>query len=600
MAFTIYTPVIKKDLMPNIHTLILIALFSFISILSASKLTKNELKKFNAVLDRWNARVDGEMNFSDDLKFYNDTLSVVESKLPLLAKEPNTLRRVYSIAFKTFDNISVISEFISLRTPAIKLLSCLYGFARYLFNDEIFTEDEIFEFFIKASNRLFMDGYNGISFTYLLSYNFKSTEIITQLVIFCALYFKNYDDHILGIEPLLCFFFRFLKIAQDKELIVSIMNSCPEMAMECLQFIHNHKKEFSSFFREWNIAYFRHIAKIFHDEIEESKIRMFLDFGKNIWHESDLDWIVGIFSAKNIADYIYSKPLLLGYTLEILIDLEKNYPSRFSSCLGTLGPNQGANLITRMSEHASVKAHAFTALEIEKLLPRLQKKEGVSESVAYSDWETALRFMACLDVNFLTPEDRAATVEIVEKSFLKLFDEYSACSHDDESILVVLNCYIAVLCKMGNMSLDIYIKVVQIASLFADHLSRRFALKSDTDIKLNEIGLFLQDFRGEVFPDCEIAAFNLSKFVMFWKLNLFAMKVFIDFVTDLNWFTNDVIINNLIFRVNKFAMAPLNGGGWDEAEELKEIIFYFGNELQIISKTQMLALLRLIFFSMRP
>ena len=153
---------------------------------------------------------------------------------------------------------------------------------------------------------------------------------------------------------------------------------------------------------------------------------------------------------------------------------------------------------------------------------------------------------------------------------------------------------------MGNMSLDIYIKVVQIASLFADHLSRRFALKSDTDIKLNEIGLFLQDFRGEVFPDCEIAAFNLSKFVMFWKLNLFAMKVFIDFVTDLNWFTNDVIINNLIFRVNKFAMAPLNGGGWDEAEELKEIIFYFGNELQIISKTQMLALLRLIFFSMRP
>ena len=70
---------------------------------------------------------------------------------------------------------------------------------------------------------------------------------------------------------------------------------------------------------------------------------------------------------------------------------------------------------------------------------------------------------------------------------------------------------------------------------------------------------------------------------MFWKLNAFAMRVVIDFTAQTGWYSDEIFINNLLFRVSKFSvMKGINDP--DEAVDLEQIIDYFYTDMGILSK----------------
>ena len=563
----------------------LVAFLSLISLIKASKLSKNELKNINTVLDKWDARIHDTMAIREGLEFYNKTISQVEKKLPELKGHPDILRKLYSVAFRTFDHLSAFYDLADSKDKVLDLLSSLYGFFSVLFNNDYFTDDEMFDYFIKAVNRLIRNGQIGYTYYNLIKYDFKKDADVIQIVYYLALFF-NASERLVGIEPLIQFFFHFLKIAASRGHFLAIFESQPNMAVDCLKFIHRYAPIIGAYYSDWNSLYFKYIHTIFENHLNETDVKILLDLTKEVKEENDVDWVVGIFSASNLANFIYSTPKLLASALDTMAKLQVSFTLRFQSCLQTLGPKAGDKLSSHIQERETKKAQIYTVLEARKLLPRFKN----SSAGSYKDLADALTGMNALKLELLKPEDASSIGNVALESFLSLYDEFQISY--SEIILTLLNEFIPILLKLQQVDADNHDKLREVVVLFSDRLAIKFAQRTE-EIQLNEIGPLINQYRGEIFLDSGEKAYHLSKFFMFWKLNAFGMRVVIDFITQIGWYSEEIFINNLLLRVSKFSiMKGINDPA--EAADLEQIIDYFYTDMRILSKTQRLALLQLI------
>ena len=563
----------------------LVTFLSLLTLLNASKLKKIELKNINILLDKWDARVNDTMTIREGLEFYNETISQVEKKLPELKGHPDILRKIYSVAFRTFDHLSAFYDLSDSKEKVVDLLSSLYGFFLVLFDNDYFTDDEMFDYFIKAVNRLIRNGQTGYTYYNLIRYDFKNDANVIQIVYYLALYFQA-EERLVGIEPLLQFFFHFLKIAESRGHFRAIFESQPNMAMDCLKFIHRYAPITGEYYSDWNSLYFKYIHTVFENHLNETDVKILLDLAKEVKEENDVDWVVGIFSASNLANFIYSTPKLLASALDIMAKFQVNFTLRFQSCLQTLGPKAGDKLSRHIQERETKKAQIYTVIEAKKLLPRFKN----SAAGSYKELAEALAGMNALKLEILKPEDASSIGQVVLEDFLSLYDEFQISYKDN--ILALLNEFIPILLKLQQVDADNHDKLREVVVLFSDRLALKYAQRTE-EIQLNEIGPLINQYRGEIFLDASEKAYHLSKFFMFWKLNAFAMRVVIDFTAQIGWYSDEIFINNLLFRATKFSvMKGINDP--DEAVDLEQIIDYFYTDMGILSKTQRLALLLLI------
>lgn len=560
---------------------VLILFWSFFSLFKAAEMTETEVLDFHYTLNRWNARFARDSNVTSDLIFYELIVAKLKDKVPQLKHHPDTLKRFYEVSFKSFEQFSVLYEFAGDKTRPLKLLSELYGFAEILFDEQVFNEYQLFEYFIKAVNRIMKDGYYGDSYESLVSYVFTKPEKLIKCIYFFTYYYDNEDLE--GVEPLMHFLFRYLNEAKNRNLLVAAMNNCPEIAFKSLKFIHKHKSIIGKYFVNWNEIFFKYIRDTFSNHMNEDDVKLLLELAKEIKTEDQIDWVVKIFQTSLIANFCSSNEKLLPLAVDILVKIKSKFPEKFNNLMGGLGKKTLEKFSKHIKKHEERKVQIGIVVEARLLLPKLKRTDGPNP---YDQWGAALLGLKALKLGGLPIADAKNLGERIYNTFLSLYEDFKA-SNDDQ-ILIILNCYIEVCQKLGFTPIDSVLKFREVVILFTDRLAKEFHIRTD-EIQFEELKSYLRDYHCDVFFDRSESALHLSKFFQFCKINKFNMRVFIEFTSRLGWFSPEVAINNLIYRVDVFAWMKVANEPGDE-EELEQIIDYFYNELKILSKTQVLAL----------
>lgn len=137
----------------------------FLSVLTASsssKTSKKDLSTLNTLLNTWNNKI-SKIIEAEGADVFESIIPLVIEKLGQVQDGP-TLKKVYSVALKSFVILHSISYFVESKSRCLKLQANIISLAPILFKGKNFTEEKAFEFYDKAADILILHGLlNSIS-----------------------------------------------------------------------------------------------------------------------------------------------------------------------------------------------------------------------------------------------------------------------------------------------------------------------------------------------------------------------------------------------------------------------------------------------------
>jgi hypothetical protein len=548
--------------------LIFIFIYPFLFIHSAL-LSSDELLKLDVAIAGWKNQIVEKGN----VMLLDESIALVSSITKVASSNIELLNQIYSLALETIANSDQFYSVLDERRLH-KIFSNIYSLSEVFANH--LTNQELVHFFYISINCIFKHGTDWkFSSIFIKS---PSDEMIIEIIGNVGEFFKV-DSELKGKDALISFYFYFIDMAKFRGLIKDIVTNS-------LLYVHKHTDHFMTFFHQWVESYFPFIHKVFERHlVEPSKVKALLDLSKTFVNESDVDWAVLIFSANDLAEFIYSNPLLLGKALDILSLLMERYTDRFMACVELLGLKRAKRIADELKKRAIKRKHILTALLVRKLLPRLKLDTSLPLEEAFESWKSALEEINRIKLDDLSPEDFENISDIIGESYENLYAEFK--ENESENVLRVLNAYIPI-----NAKLNVFFKIgldsaAEISSKYVDISAIEFS-KRKKEIDLRELAIYVNNFQCSVLGD-EERFIQLTKYTEYWNLNSFSFKVFVDFMINLNWFHEQVPIRNIQKRIIKYLNSNSNRNH-NERREIKDIVDYLHNDLKIISKTEAILL----------
>lgn len=533
--------------------------------------------KVSIAINLWKIQVEAYDKDAFNLNALEDAMTTLTEKLKSISEDKELVNEIYPLALKTI----VISSHLYKnynKDLLHKIYADLYGFSAAFARQQSTEEHQ--KFFYSACLCVFRQGTDW-SFKDLLIEPISDDNLF-EIIEFIGLVVSSDNKEMMGKDAILNFYFHYAEKAKKQGLMERLLSGS-DHPINCLLFIHKFDEYFEQTFYQWTRLYFPFIHRVFDGHLEEpSKVKVLLALCKMFKYEEDVDWAVLIFSENNIAEVIYSNPSLLSNALEILFPLMQNFTARFFSCVELLGIRRAERLVDKLDKWKVKRTQISTALSIRKLLPNLKLTAGISLAESYKKWQSTLEEMNKIKFNNLSPEDNQKITDIIRASFDNLYAEYQE-NPDALEIIPVLNAYIPINIKLCNDQLFEMDSARKIVSKYADICADIFSNR-DQELNLRELSENINRFHGAVFPYDDFV-FNLNKFTKYWKMSIFTLKVFVDFLSNIDWFHDQLAIINVQERVKKFINTE---GTKDEQEriDIMEIIIYLDKDLKILAKIE--------------
>lgn len=385
--------------------------------------------------------------------------------------------------------------------------------------------------------------------------------------------------------------FHFIGISKKQNLFDSVLNKYPELPIMCLSFIYKNKEKLADeYFILWQRVFFPDCF-----DFSESGLRMIFKMGDEIKNAEEINLFIKAFLSAS--EIFLSDKALLNTALNVLDRILEKYPTEFYAILDTFERTiQVEELKDKMEKRQQLRLQIYTLVESKRLLENL-KIDFEFESISVFDpnqttetfdiWNESLEQLELLNFNSLKIEDRIIIKDFLTDRFSKIYEEYCLDFNDEK--LLVLNSFIPIFGKFGEVSENMRLNFVNIVTNLTD-IYERISIFTGNMNEFDEFSIkkYLVEFHGEVFDNSEIAALNVIKFSKYWKMNIFGVKIFIDFMINDGWYADEVLIENLAYRI---MVLPDEEECFDieEQQNLEEIIDFYYQELRIISKTQMMA-----------
>lgn len=517
----------------------------------------------------------GQIVERGSVELLDQSITLISSMVKTVSSNTELLNALYSLSVETIAKSDELYSIFDKETLH-KIFSDIYSFST-VFSHHL-TSQELVQFFYSCIECVFKHGTDW-SFSNILI-NSPNDETLIEIIEYIGKYFKD-GESLKGKEPLKSFYFYYMELAQNRKLLQNFVNS--EHVMNSLLFIHKHFDPSMSYFHQWVRLYFPYIHKVFEGHLESFKVKVLLDLSRKFVDESDVDWAVLIFTANNLADFIYANPLLLVKALDILSFLMEKYSTRFTSCVELLGIKRAEKLINELEKRAIKRKQISASLLVRKHLPQLILDASIGIEESFKNWKFALEEMNKIKFDDLSPEDFEKYSDIIRESYENLYNEFN--ENESEQILHVLNAYIPVNAKL-NVFFKIGLTIAQeIATKYSDLLASEFSQRKE-ELTLRDLAFYVNNFQGSVLSDQDLF-YNLTKFTKYWNLNIFTFKVFVDLITNLNWYHDRIPLINVQQRIIKY----LNSNRKEkERKNLIEFVEYLQNDLRILSKTESLIL----------
>lgn len=248
-----------------------------------------------------------------------------------------------------------------------------------------------------------------------------------------------------------------------------------------------------------------------------------------------------------------------------------------------MGVARAEKLVNELEKRAVKRNQISASLSVRKHLPQLQLDASIGIEESFKNWQFALEEMNKIKYEYLSREDFEKYSDIISESYENLYNVFK--ENETEQVLRVLNAYIPVNAKL-NVFFKIGLTIAQeIATKYSDLLTAEFSQRKE-EINLKDLAVHINNFQGSVLLD-EDLFYNLTKFTKYWYMDIFTFKVFVDFLTNLNWYHDRIPLINVQQRVIKY----LNSNRKEkERKKLIEFGDYLQNDLKILSKTESLIL----------
>lgn len=562
---------------------------------STDRLAADELEYFNLILDGWEKRVGRCISFAQEIYVFEEIITKIDQNLERI-DNVETLRKIYSFGFQAFNYISILCEKINPNSKPLQLQASLISFSRVLFDRKILTEEEIYSFITKAFVSIFEYGSNDpCSALSMLNFNFRNIEMYSRILLFFQIYLKE-STFASNTDGIMIFFFYYMDILKQKYLFAQYLRDYHKISMGCLSFIHRHKSSLNEkYFILWLENFFPEYFRF-----SPSVLEMIFDFASSIKSAKEINIYMKMFTCAQIYSYIFSNINVFNKTGKFLFRMHEAYPEEIRSCISTLNSGVRSVLENQINYQYLLKCQISTYIQAIKLAEKLiddfvpdsvSNLDSSSSSEIYKIWGDSLNEMAQLNLSILKEENRNKIKSILMRRFELLFQDFYG-GYDDE-ILLLLNSFIPILIKLEENSEEFKMMARKVVSALSDRLERIYSVQDEIEIYSSHIKIHLSEFHGVVFDSSEYASVNLIKFVKHWKMNASALKDFIDYTTEVGWYTDHVVLANLLHRIMILVKSP-KPFDLEESQSLGEIIRFFYQDLNIISKTQMMSLYLLL------
>lgn len=542
-----------------------------LALVGSASISNIKIRKFNDAIEIWK----GQIGQRTSLELLDNCVTLISSMIKTFSINTELINGLYSLSVETIaKSDDLYSNFD--KESLHKIFSNIYSFST-LFAQNMTNQEQV-QFLYSCIACVFKHGTDW-SFSNILIES-PNDETILEIIEYIGKFFKD-GEKLKGKKPLKSFYFYYVELARNRKLIENFLNS--EHVMDSLLFIRTCADPFMSYFHQWVKLFFPYIHKVFEGHLESSKVKVLLDLCKIFVEESDVDWAVLIFSANNIADFIYANPLLLAKALDILSFLMEKYTARFMSCVELLGVNRAEKLVNELEKRTIKRNQISASLSVRKHLPQLQLDASIGIEESFKSWQFALEEINKIKLDDLSPEDYEKYGEIIRESFENLYNDFK--ENETEQVLRVLNAYIPVNAKL-NVFFKIGLNIAQeVASKYCDLLATEFSQRKE-EINLRDLATQVNNFQGSVLSQNDLF-YNLTKFTKYWYMDIFTFKVFVDFLTNLNWYHDRIPLINVQNRVIRY----LNSNRKEkERKKLIDFIDYLKNDLRILSKTESLIL----------
>lgn len=556
-----------------------------------------EVSELNLLLNDWDTQIYSFRSASNKLESFETIIPIVTEKLNRVKHVP-TLQRIHSFIMDSLQHLTIIPQTFEMeqlcRAPmdnsgiksrCLKLMADVNEFIPVLFDSKALSEEEKFEIFILASLELFTNGpFIRESPLPSLLEKFNDSKLLLKSICFFLMYMRV-DAKVINHKDLIEFFFSAAKIVTERNFTFASIVDDVKVGNSCLSFIHKHKLLFAGnkYFRLWKKYFFEE-----HLNFNESELKMIFDFGSEIDDLKDIEIFVLLFSSNNNFNLIFSKPDLMETALNVLVQIHDNYNEGLLSLANTLPFNIRNVLLARVNS----KAASFKACSLLSCLKEMVLNESEFSLANFKKLKTALIAMAEVQFNLLKAEEvQGINVLLIEK-FSLLYDNYLIDSNEDK--LFLLNFFVPIIAKLSknNISDQVYLKAVDVTCKVSDIFERYLGGQIDK-ISTTEFLKISSCFHGEIFRNSQDSALNFLKFFKYWKFSASQFKDFYRFMPLGTGLTDSIFILNLLHRIKTLKNNQENLD-LEEIHKIPEIINFFYQDLNILSKTQMIALHLLI------
>jgi hypothetical protein len=479
-------------------------------------------------------------------------------------------------------NSALSTSEIILNSSSTDLLAGLHNLVREIFylrpilGPHMMDNYESFEFLKRCLNLLFTYGIPSVEVNSLRSV--EDDQSLLPILEYIGTFMAS-NQTVLDAGFISRTFLYYASCASQLNLLEEMVMT--DLPFESLKFMHSKRPTSCvNDFILWNRIFFSKLHIIYENRADDpNNVKMLLELAKLIDQERDIDWVIGIFSAANIAECIYSRQNLFMIIAGNLKKFITIYTERFNSCLDSLGSVNSQRLLKMMTETELKRQQISVTLKTQALAQSVVDNSILSDEASYLKLELLLEQINEIELKVVKKEHSIQIAKILKEQFINLYSKY--ISNRLDGYLAVINAFIPILLKLegfDSQSLEMARSVSRLMSAYlADHS------ESIKQIDLCDIRFYLEKFHGEILHKSEVPFF-FSIMIKNWNISLDHFRPMMMTIDRMGWYRDEIAIEHTQQRILKYLKSPRKSR--EDLEHLNEFIDFLVSERKCLSKTE--------------